>query len=367
MKKIIISTYDDIRNPNYGGGGAIAIHELAKRLKNIYDIQVISWNHSGIKNEDIDGVKYKRIGFVRLNPKLGMLLFQLSLPFIAISNKCDLWLESFAPPFTTAFLPLFTKKQVVGIVHMLAAEDMVRKYGKLPFRFLEKAGMKLYKHIITTNEYTKKKILALNPDARVEVISNGIEKVSSLKTKKTKNILFLGRIEIDQKGLDLLLPAFRKFLHEGNTEYKLIIAGSGSQSEMKKLLHLIKANNLKKNVVLKGWVEGKEKNKLLDRASAIVIPSRFETYSMVALEAMAHGLPIVCFDIDGLKWLNKKVAVKVSLFDTHQLAEAIKTVVSNINKTNEIKKYGPSYASRFTWDKIAQKYHKYIGGQLANV
>lgn len=367
MKKIIISTYDDIRNPYYGGGGAIAIHELAKRLKDIYDIKVISWNHSGVRSEIIDGVEYKRVGFSKINPKFGMFIFQISLPLIAFVNKCDLWLESFAPPFTTSFLPLFTTKQVVGIVHMLAAEDMIRKYGNLPFRLLEKAGMKFYKHIITTNEYTKKKILLLNPDARVEVISNGIEKVSSFKTKKTKNILFLGRIEVDQKGLDLLLVAFRKFIDEGNQEYKLIIAGSGASNEVKKLLHLVKANKLKKNVVIKGWVEGKEKDNLLDRASAIVIPSRFETYSMVALEAMAHGLPIVCFDIDGLKWINKKVAVKVSLFDTQKLAEAIKTVVSNIDKTNEIKKYGPAYASRFTWDKIAQKYNKYIGGQLANV
>lgn len=364
---IIISTYDDIKNPYYGGGGAIAIHELARRLKNTYEIKVISWNHSGIRREIIDGVVYERIGFSKINPKIGMLFFQLSLPILAWTQKCDLWLESFGPPFTTSFLPLFARRQVIGIVHMLAAEDMVRKYGRLPFRLLEKVGMRLYNQIITTNKYTKEMILKLNPKAEVVVISNGVEKVTRIKTRKTKNILFLGRIEVDQKGLDLLLTAFRKFLDQGNKDYKLVIAGNGSPSEMRKLIDLIRINNLKKNISLKGWVNGKEKNNLLDRASAIVIPSRFETYSIVALEAMAHGLPIVCFDIDGLKWVNRKAAMKVSLFDAEKLADAIEAVVSNINNTKEIREYGPAYASQFTWDKIAKRYQKYIGGQLANV
>src|SRR5215469_4268838 len=140
---IYFSTYDDIKNPYYGGGGAIAIHEVAKRLIKTHSVTVVSWNYSGKKKEVIDEVTYERFGNPFLTPKLAMFFYQLYLPYYARSKQFDVWLESFCPPFTTAFLPQFIKQPVVGIVHMLAAEDMERKY-KLPFHLVQNKGIKLY-------------------------------------------------------------------------------------------------------------------------------------------------------------------------------------------------------------------------------
>ncbi|HSW88590.1 MAG TPA: glycosyltransferase family 4 protein [Candidatus Saccharimonadales bacterium] len=355
---IYFSTYDDIKNPHYGGGGAMAIHEVAKRLTKQYTIRVISWNYSGKKEEMIEGVQYERFGYPFLSPKVAMFAYQIALPFVALRKEFDIWMESFCPPFTTAFLPLFIKKPIVGIVHMLAAEDMERKY-KLPFHLIENSGIKLYKNLLVTSEALKRKIEEIHAVQSIIVISNGIDKVHKPIEKKQKYILFLGRIEVNQKGIDLLLVAFKEFAKK-HTDYQLIIAGSGDKKEIEHMKEIIKKNELLKQVILKGKVSGESKESLLKNAACVVISSRFETYSLVALEAMAHGTPIVSFSIRGLSWIPQKIVKKVVPYNTVALSNALSTIVTNTALVSSMIKEGNMYAKNFTWDAIAQKYDEYL-------
>lgn len=357
-KSLIISTYDDIKNPHYGGGGAIAVHALAKRLAKKYDITVLSWDYSGKKREIIDGVRYERFGFPSLSPKLAMFVYQLGLPFVAQHKQFDIWLESFCPPFTTAFLPLFIKKPVVGMIHMLAAEDMERKYH-LPFHLVQNQGIKTYKQLIATSVTIKEKISEIHQNASITVISNGIDSFYKPTLRKQKNILFLGRIEIDQKGLDLLIESFKKF-HHTHADYLLTIAGSGDAKEIIKLRSLVKEAGLSKFVHFKGKIAGKIKESLIRSTACLVIPSRFETFSLVALEAMASGAPVICFAINGLSWIPKKAAKRIKPFDTNAFAKGLSEILLQKEQTNVMIKEGNTYAKQFTWDSIAKKYDEYI-------
>jgi glycosyltransferase involved in cell wall biosynthesis len=354
---IYFSTYDDIKNPHYGGGGAVAVHEIAKRLSKKFDIRILSWDYCGKKNEVIDSVHYERFGLSSLSPKIAMFAYQIYLPFIMRSKKFDTWIESFCPPFTTAFLPMFTKKPVIGIVHMLAAVDMERKY-KLPFHIIQNSGLKKYKNIIVTSDVLKNKIKKMH-DCNMAVISNGINKVCTPIYKKQQYILFLGRIEIDQKGIDLLISAFKKF-NGKNNEFKLIIAGNGNPKEVEKINELIKENSLQKYIVLKGKVSGIAKDSLLKNAACVAVSSRFETYSLVALEAMAYSAPLVHFDIEGLKWIPNNVSQKVKPYDIIDFSEALTRVILQTKSTNAMIKEGNEYAKKFTWDSLAKKYEEYI-------
>lgn len=362
--KIVISSYDDIKNPFYGGGGAYAVHEVAKSLAFDFKVTVITGKYPGCKDEVIDEVYYKRIGISKVGPRAGQLIFSFSLPFYFLFQKFDLWIESFTPPISTGFLQLFTKKPVIGLVHMLSGEDMKRKY-KLPFERIEKLGLKTYKYFIVPTQSIREKILQLNTQARVDVIPNGIKTKSNTKvhSKAGKYILFLGRLEINQKGLDLLLAAFAAISKDFG--YKLIIAGAGAKKEEQNLKQMIADLHLSKKVVLTGRVEGNVKESLFKKASFVVIPSRFETFSTVALESMAHGLPIISFGIDGLSWIPKGSSIKVKPFDSIALARAIKTLSEDATLRKRIGTSGWKFSKRNSWDKSLNEYRRYTNQLLS--
>ncbi len=354
-KRLIISSYDDVKNPFYAGGGAYTIHKSALQLKKNFDVTVLTGKFRGSKDQTIEGIFYKRTGIPFGGPKLGQIAYQLTLPFLVRKENYDLWVENFTPPFSTSFLPIFTKKPVVGLVHMLSAKDMERKY-KLPFHIVEDYGLKKYKKFIVMQNQTKNEILQKNKDAKVFVIPNGVDPIKIPSNVAKKHILFLGRIEVDQKGLDLLLQAYKL----SNVPQKLVIAGGGEAKQLRILSNLIKELKLTNKVKLEGRVDSVKKARLLAGAYCVVVPSRFETFCMVCLESLSAGIPLITFNINGLKWMPNGLSVKIRPYDTVKLASAISDLISNNKSQRTISKKGISYTKKFNWNFVGQEYLKVL-------
>lgn len=355
-RTISISSYDDTNNPFYAGGGSVAVHEIAKRLSESNRVIVYTGRYPESKNVKVEGVEYRRIGVSFGGPKFGQLIYHLTLPYFVLTGKYDLWIESFTPPISTSFLQLFTKKPVVGLVHMLSGEDMKRKY-KLPFNLIENVGLKTYKRFIVLTTDTKNKILNINKKADIEVIPNGVN-IPKKKNTGSDYILFMGRIEVNQKGLDLLLNAFKK-VRKGS-DIKLQIAGSGTDKEVQKLKSIIAKLRLHNSVKYLGRVSGKKKDKVFREAQLMIMPSRFETFPICALEALSYELPIVTFDIDGLGWLSDECAVKVNAFSEEEMSEAILKLLKSPSLRKKMRKAGRKFVGNYTWDKVYKKYLKFL-------
>lgn len=358
-KKIIISTYDDVHNPYYAGGGAYSIKELTERLASDYDITVITGNYPKAKDTKEHGIVYKRIGPKSGGPKLGQILFHLFLPFYVMKETYDLWIESFTPPFSTSCLQLYTKKPVIGLVHMLASEDMERKY-KLPFHVLENQGLKTYQHFIVLTDTFRKKIARVNKKASMFLIPNGVNLTPFHKSAQQKEeyILSLGRLEFDQKGLDLLIDGFNSIAHK--TKAKLIIAGSGLEHDESLIKAKIIQYGLENRIVLPGRVVGKQKESLLRDCSFVVMPSRFETFGMVALEAMSYGKPMISFAIDGFAWIPKDCILKVRSFDTKALGSNINRLLHDKPLRDRMSRAALNEIKKYSWDTIAIQYKEAI-------
>lgn len=365
MKRtIIISSYDNIKNPYYAGGGADAVHKLGKHLTKKYEVKVLTGKYPRYKDKKIDGVVYKHVGASFGGPKVGQLSFFASLPFSVLNEKFDLWIESFTPPFSTAVLPLFTKKPVIGLVHMLTGADMERKY-KLPFSKVEGIGLRVYKYFIVTTKETKEKILSQNKNCNITIIPNGIDIPTSYKKKKPKHILFIGRIEINQKGLDLLVKAYKKV--ENNISYPLIIAGSGEKKQVTDLSHMIRKLDLSEKVKLVGYVKNEKKKNLLEEAAFVVIPSRFETFCMVVLDAFLYGLPVLSYNIDGLTWVPKNYSMKVKPFSITALSTGLKKLSYDTVSRDKKMKGVTEYIKQYRWDSVLRDYEKCIDGIFSNI
>ncbi len=355
--KVILSNYDSPQNPFYAGGGAIAVHKLASHLAKKNDVTVLCGKYPYYKDYESDGVVYKHIGIASGGAKLGQLIYFAKLPYVVLTNVFDVWVESFTPPFSAAVLPFFTKKPVIGLIHMLTGEDMKRKY-KLPFPLIEKLGVKTYKNVIVTTKEIEAKIASFNKKADIIVIPNGIDLPKKITKRKKKHILFIGRIEVNQKGLDLLLEAYKKV--EAKVKYPLIIAGTGENREIQELKKLIAKLGLSKKVRLVGYIKNERKQKLLEEALFLAIPSRFETFCMTVLDAFAYSVPVVIFDIEGLTWVPKKFSAKVSAFSIEEYAKAIKKMSNDDMFRKNMAKEIHGYAKQFQWKYILEKYEKYI-------
>ncbi len=359
--KIFFSSYDSIGNPYYNGGGASSIHEVAKRLVDRYDVKVICGNYPSAKKHAVDGVFYEYAGFNFLGPKLSQLIFQLFLPYYAITGDFDVWIESFTPPFSISFLTIFTKKPVIGLVHMLVGEEMSRKY-KIPFCAAEKIGLKKYNNFIVLTKEIGQKIRKINPHALIEVIPNGVKLDLARDQSVKKHLLYMGRIEVNQKGLDLLLEGYKLILKK--SDYSLIIAGSGIKSEEKKLAKMIRGLGISGKVKLTGRIDGAEKARMFREAAAVIVPSRFETFSLTALEALAYGIWVISFNIEGLKWLPEDFSYKIKPFDVKEMAEAMKNLAGkNASKKINFDKL-KIFLKDYDWSVIAEKYIKHIDRAL---
>ncbi len=112
------------------------------------------------------------------------------------------------------------------------------------------------------------------------------------------------------KGLDLLLDAYRRH-PEGLLP--LVIAGSGAKQQEQSLVRLIEDS--KAPVRWIGKVDEQGRGRLLDQAAFMVVPSREESFSLAALEALSYGRPVIHFDLPQLAWM-RPAATPASLVST---------------------------------------------------
>lgn len=107
--------------------------------------------------------------------------------------------------------------------------------------------------------------------------------------------LFLGRLHVHQKGLDLLLKAFAKVSSVWPSA-RLVMAGPADARDITWILETARNLGVERRLMLPGFVHGSDKVSLLRDADAFVLPSRGEGMSIALLEAMACGLPVIITD-----------------------------------------------------------------------
>jgi glycosyltransferase involved in cell wall biosynthesis len=176
--------------------------------------------------------------------------------------------------------------------------------------------------------------------------------------------LFLGRIDAG-KGLDLLLPAFKKLLQVSGDSH-LVLAGADERGYAAQVRHLAKELGLASRLTLTGLITGQDKLAALQDADVFVLPSRSEGLSIAMLEAMYMGLPVVVTDRVGL-WRqveNNRCGLVVP-YDADSLAGALRRIAAAPDRWEMGQRGRQLVASGFTWDKIARHLTAEIEGALA--
>ena len=204
------------------------------------------------------------------------------------------------------------------------------------------------------------------PEDKLVMVPNGVntevyaghgEDLREFRSKfalpEEKIVLFVGRL-VYEKGVHVLVNAVPKVLEKANA--KFIIVGNGYMKEQ--LSGLVKSRGLAHKVLFTGFVDDETLRKLQRCADVSVVPSLFEPFGIVALEAMAARSPVVVSDTGGLSEIveHDVSGVKVYVNDPDSLAWGINRVLAdngfaNWLRTNAFKKVQEKY----NWDKIGQQ------------
>jgi glycogen synthase len=352
--KILYLDYDDLKNPYAAGGQAYTTSELMGRLSKHHEITVVTGKYPNSKSGINKGIKYVRLGIGNMGYFISLISHWLLLPFYVLffQNKYDVIIECFTGPFTTSFVPFFANKPLIALPMFFDSKKMAKKY-RLPLDIFQNNFVKKYSRFIVMTKEMKKKVIALNPNAVVKVIPGGVtEELLNSESVRGKYALYIGRLDPYNKGLDLLISAWK------NVNNKLIIAGNGTNNDTKKMKEMVNNLGLNKKIKFVGRVEGKEKINLYENALFVVQPSKFETFGYVALETLAAGKLLVCFDIPGFKWIPRGRALKIKDISVRGLKKGLKQAFSSEYFSKQKSKSNKKFAKLFNWDLISEKFNK---------
>jgi glycosyltransferase involved in cell wall biosynthesis len=168
-------------------------------------------------------------------------------------------------------------------------------------------------------------------------------------------ILFVGRL-VPQKGVDVLLRAFAVVLHRC-PGLRLVIAGDGYQRLY--LERLTRHLGLPPHVEYIGWQEGPALARLYQAAELVVIPSMYEPFGLVALEAMACGRPTAASRIGGLAEIieDGSTGYLVAPGDYLSLAQRMAQLLLDPARAAAMGQAARRKALEYGWEHIAELTH----------
>lgn len=196
------------------------------------------------------------------------------------------------------------------------------------------------------------------------IIPNGMKITNEYSiSKKINNIVFIGRKDVEHKGLDLLINAVKlvKLELEKNNSKIYLYGPTNSKKDDNYIKNEILKNDLKNIIINKGPIVGDEKKDVLCWADAYIQTSRHEGFPMAILEAFSYGLPvIVTYGTNVGDIVQENNVGWVSDNKESDIANMLKKAISCDN-VSLYSKNSRNLAQKYDWKNIAnltiQKYN----------
>ncbi|WP_409251363.1 glycosyltransferase [Bacillus sp. SCS-153A] len=362
--------------PNIVGGLSRHVHDLSKSLvKKGCKVIVLTASTDSVPDYEVDeGVHVYRTG--PLHPMEEDFLhwvFQLNLSFIdkasEIMAKEQIDLIHAHDWIVGKSAAMLKDHYGVPLVTTLHATEYGRNQGiftNLQQRIHEEERrlVAASNQVILCSDHMKEELAQLEPrkNLAVSIIPNGVnlQNVSqdnygpireSLEGKKY--YFSIGRV-VHEKGFETIIETAERINKE--REIHFVIAGKGPLLEQYRLQ--VKEKGLEEFVHFLGFVSDSERNALLFQSEAVIFPSIYEPFGIVALEAMAAGKAVIASKTGGLKSLVEHGYAGL-LFEPGN-AESLKSCLMNLEETCGLKKSmgenGYKVAEMmFSWERISKQ------------
>jgi D-inositol-3-phosphate glycosyltransferase len=175
-------------------------------------------------------------------------------------------------------------------------------------------------------------------------------------------LLYVGRIE-PLKGIDVLIHAIAILREQGVHVCLSVIGGDAGEDsevisvEMARLQAVREESGMDDMVFFLGRKSQDTLPYYYSASEALVMPSHYESFGMVALEAMACGTPVVASQVGGLAFLIQDgvTGYTVPVDDPQELADRLYTLLCDADLRRRMGEQAASFAREYSWERIATR------------
>jgi glycosyltransferase involved in cell wall biosynthesis len=351
--RVVHCIYDDPRNPWVGGGGAVRLHEIYRRLAGQLDVTIVTGRFPGARDEEGDGFRSLRLG-ADSPYAWSRLTYGRAATRLLRQARYDAAVFDFS-----AYTPIrIPADRPVGVMLGQMAGPTARvRWGRLPGAAVggwERMQLRRARWVAAVSPWLLREARpVLAPDAETRVIGAGVdERFFRVQRAERDFLLYYGRFDVFQKGIDVLLDSMAILVRD-RPRLTLKVAGRGKDAQ--RIAAMIAERQLKSNVELIANPSNDTVHALLAGALAMVMPSRFEGFGMVAAEAMAAGVPVVAAGVDSVPdVVGAEGGVLVARADAAATAHAIAALLDAPERRAALSASARLRARRWSWDEVAR-------------
>jgi glycosyltransferase involved in cell wall biosynthesis len=280
------------------------------------------------------------------------------------------------------FLPKYDSRRCIVTIHDLAyyrmpvhgpgKDALMRHWTTLA---LQRAG-----RVIALSENTRGDVEGLGvPADRIRVVYGGghvvsegrIEygRVAELRERLNlhdRYVLFVGALQ-PRKNVPFLVRAFARLKHATALPHKLVLAGPPEAATEREVRDLTVQLGIQGDVLIPGYVDDWQIPLLYKQADVFALPTRYEGFTLVTLEAMAYGTPVVATDTSSIREGVGDAALLVPEDDVDALAAALRRAIEDQPTRELLIGRGKRQAAQFTWQRCAEQtidvYHELCNGR----
>lgn len=243
-----------------------------------------------------------------------------------------------AAVFDKVLLPLQHKKNMIVATKSVLATDYIRNKGVEDVTTigvgLDLDNLTRYEENIQNHEFVKK----------LKNAGGG------------KVLLYIGVLE-PRRNIPFLLDVFRK-INSQNLDCKLAIIGKGKPEYVSMCMKKIEELGIKDKVIYRESLEQKYMPAVYKACDAFLLPTRYEIFGMVLLEAMYYGVPVFTTYNGGSSTLiNECNGVIIDNLDVNEWSEEIVRVLTDKSRCREIGEHAhKTISEKYTWDALADRF-----------
>jgi glycosyltransferase involved in cell wall biosynthesis len=285
------------------------------------------------------------------------------LPLVAAADRVDI----FHGP--NHFLPALPSRKTVVTIHDVAAfkldlygAEFTQAFRHWTMQALEAAG-----RVIAISQNTRADVEALGVDPnKIRVIYGGGHIVPEGEIAYHRRdelrrqfnlpesyILFVGTLA-QRKNVPFLLRSYAQLKKTRQIPHGLVLAGKKFLA-FDQIEQLIRELEIERDVIITGYVDAWQIPLLYKMADLFVLPTLYEGFGLILLEAMAYGVPVISTDTSCIREVVGEAGLIVPVDDVPALAQAMLRVLTDAGLRQSLVQRGTVQAQQFTWERCARE------------